>query len=237
MEEKKKENEKRIKPTKRLNFKDKKLRVAGAVYIALALCVVTVMVLSIYTFSPGVGDFSGDINLSTPDLSLPDESLPEPDLSDEPAGKEESGIPYEQEPSYTLPAAGKIIKGYCMDTLVFSPTMQDYRVHPGVDIAGKVGDPVFCYTDGYVTAVRNDPFMGRTVEITHDHGLKSVYQNLQTELPPAIVPGAAVKTGDIIGAIGETAIIEAADEPHLHFELILDGRRIDCQRELSLIKN
>ncbi|NLN55458.1 MAG: M23 family metallopeptidase [Clostridiales bacterium] len=227
----KNENKKEIK--KRRLVKNKKTRIAGGVYIALAICVVTVMVLSIYSINTDFGELSDNDIFSIPDISET-ESTPD-DSSDLPAGTDESGIPANTEPSYVLPFEGDIIKGYSVDALVYSLTMKDYRTHEGVDIAGEVGDPVKCYSDGYVTAITEDPFMGKTVEITHGYGLKSVYQNLAAELPQKVFVGAEVKAGDIIGAIGETAIIEGADEPHLHFELLLDGERINSERELKTL--
>jgi murein DD-endopeptidase MepM/ murein hydrolase activator NlpD len=229
MEEKKNETKKRF------TLKNKKMRVAGAIYLALAICVVTVMVLSIYSINSELGDISEDINLSVPDVSIPENEFPDGDKSDIPTGNEQSGIPAETKTLYTMPVVGEIIKGYSMTVLVYSTTMKDYRTHSGIDIAGKLGDAVKCYTDGYVTAIKDDPFMGKTIEITHDYGLKSVYQNLATDLPDNIKVGAAVKSGDVIGAIGETAIIEAADNPHIHFELVLDGENIDCEKELESI--
>ncbi|MDD4125583.1 MAG: M23 family metallopeptidase [Eubacteriales bacterium] len=231
MEEKKNETAKRF---KRFMPKNKKTRVAGAVYIALAICVVTVMVLSIYSINTEFGDLSEDLNISIPDVSTPDNSEPE-DTSDIPTEKEESGIPANTEPTYVLPAEGNIIKGYSVTALVYSTTMKDYRTHSGVDIAGDIGSSVKCYADGYVTSVREDPFMGQTIEIAHGYGLKSVYQNLSNELPENVFVGAEIKAGDIIGAIGDTAVIEAGDEPHLHFELLLDGVTIDCEKELKAL--
>ena len=41
--------------------------------------------------------------------------------------------------------------------------------------------------------------------------------------------------GDIIGAVGATAIVECEDEPHLHFELWVENECINSQKELALI--
>ncbi|MFQ3675358.1 MAG: 50S ribosomal protein L27, partial [Endomicrobiia bacterium] len=42
-----------------------------------------------------------------------------------------------------------------------------------------------------------------------------------------IYHGQKVKAGDIIGCIGNTAKFEIADPPHLHFEVLLDGKEVD----------
>jgi murein DD-endopeptidase MepM/ murein hydrolase activator NlpD len=72
--------------------------------------------------------------------------------------------------------------------------------------------------------------MGQTVVIVHKDGYKSVYQNMQTAIPSEITAGAEVKAGAQIGSVGDTALIEISEEPHLHFELYKDG---NCENPLS----
>jgi murein DD-endopeptidase MepM/ murein hydrolase activator NlpD len=100
--------------------------------------------------------------------------------------------------------------------------MEDYRLHLGVDISAAVGTPVYAVADGTVESVVFHPMMGQTVVITHADGYKSVYQNMQTAVPSGIQTGAAVKAGDTVGTIGDTALIEISEDPHLHFELYKD---------------
>ena len=55
----------------------------------------------------------------------------------------------------------------------------------------------------------------------------SYYKNLSDEFAEGITEGATVYAGQPIGTISDSAIIEISDEPHLHFELELDGKAID----------
>lgn len=220
-----------------------RVRIAGAVYAALAICVVTVMILSITS----VGTVPElDVDFSLPEISVPSVIDFQPRDNERPVQKEESGVPSdtldpldteEEEDVYFRPSDGDTLKGYRMTSLVYSKTMNDYRTHSGIDIASDVGSKVRCYADGVISDVADDPFMGKTVRVTHEYGLVSVYQNLMDELPDTVKVGKSVKAGDVIGAVGETALAEAADEPHLHFELLLDGSPIDCEKELRLIEN
>lgn len=151
----------------------------------------------------------------------------EPPKEDE--SKPESPPEDEKKPDaqvFVLPAEGYVMKEYSEDALVFSSTMNDYRVHLGVDIAGKAGDPVYAFCEGTVKEIRNDPFMGMTVVLTHANGIESRYMNLAKELPENIKVGAAVTVGSVIGAIGETALAECADTPHLHFEIFAGGKQV-----------
>ena len=118
--------------------------------------------------------------------------------------------------------AGNIIKEWSADIPVFSMTMEDYRLHLGIDVAAAAGAPVYAVADGTVESVTFHPMMGQTVVILHADGYKSVYQNMQTAVPSGIQAGAAVKAGDAIGAVGDTALIEISEDPHLHFELYKD---------------
>jgi murein DD-endopeptidase MepM/ murein hydrolase activator NlpD len=119
--------------------------------------------------------------------------------------------------------AGNIIKEWSADIPVFSMTMEDYRLHMGIDVAASAGASVYAVADGTVESVSFHPMMGQTVVILHADGYKSVYQNMQTAVPTGITAGATVKAGDKIGTVGDTALIEISEEPHLHFELYKDG--------------
>ncbi len=215
------------------------MRYASYIYAALALCVLTVLAVSIIS----AANTTPNIDISFPDVSVPsvivDTSKP-----DIPVQNEQSGVtddvsepPVVSTIEFCVPCEGEIQKQHVVTKLVFSETMQDYRTHSGVDISAPIGTKVVAYSDGIVTGITDDPLMGKTVTISHKEGLKSVYQNLSTTLPDEITVGAEVKAGDIIGAVGESAIIESADNPHLHFEIFLDGKGIDPEKEINAIKN
>lgn len=139
--------------------------------------------------------------------------------------------------AFTVPAKGILSKGHVMETLVYSMTMNDYRTHAGVDIEAQIGDPVFACADGKITGIYVDPLMGNCIEITHDDGYKSVYRNLGDEFPDGIAEGAAVKSGTVIAAVGESARVEIADETHLHFELYRDNTPVDPVEVIADLQN
>lgn len=131
------------------------------------------------------------------------------------------------------PAAGYISREFSQDELLYTPTMNDFRTHDGIDITGDIGSPVSAFADGVITDVYQDALMGTTVVIRHSGGLVSSYSNLSEELPQGIEPGAAVKVGTAIGGIGESAIIESAEVPHVHFSLYQDEICINPEEYLS----
>ena len=126
---------------------------------------------------------------------------------------------------YTWPVKGDIIQVYSPDQQVFSTTMDDWRTHPGIDIAAEAGAQVKAAGNGTVESVEQDYFMGTTVTIDHGNGVKSVYANL-TEIP-TVKAGDSVSVGDIIGSVGSTAKAESLSASHLHFEMTNSGAYVD----------
>ncbi len=128
-------------------------------------------------------------------------------------------------PEFIMPTMGNISRTFSADVLVWSNTMEDYRTHNGIDICSSLGESVMAAADGIVTEVYAHPMMGNTVVIAHDGNAETVYQNLADDMLVSV--GDTVKAGEVIGAVGESAIIEIAEDPHLHFEMQVDGVRVD----------
>ena len=128
-------------------------------------------------------------------------------------------------PVFDMPTIGNVSKTFSIDALVWSNTMEDYRTHNGIDVCASLGEGVMAAADGIVTEVYVHPLMGNTVVIAHDGDAMTVYQNLADEIP--VSAGERVKRGEVIGAVGESAMIEIAEEPHLHFEIFVGSDRVD----------
>jgi murein DD-endopeptidase MepM/ murein hydrolase activator NlpD len=102
---------------------------------------------------------------------------------------------------------------------------RDY--HPGLDIAGSKGQPVYATADGTVTQAGVQGPYGNLVVIDHGFGLQSRYGHLSGF---DVQRGDQVKRGDIIGRIGATG---RATGPHLHYEILADGRLLNPLRLLT----
>ena len=137
--------------------------------------------------------------------------------------------PVETEPvdalpsTFALPVSGALGKGHDPEVQVFSGTMQDYRVHLGIDIQTEEGAPVYASADGTVSRIWDDVRYGKCVAIAHSGKAVTIYKNLAVDLADGIEEGAQISAGRLIGAVGDTAMVEIADEPHLHFEMTVDG--------------
>lgn len=120
--------------------------------------------------------------------------------------------------SFTMPVIGNISLEYAKDKLVYSKTLEEWRAHSGVDIASDRGTPVKAVADGVICDVRNDLYYGITVVIDHGNDLKSLYRNLASD--ETVTVNQKVKQGEVIGSIGNTAMDESSEQPHLHFEVL-----------------
>lgn len=132
--------------------------------------------------------------------------------------------------SFTRPVFGEITYEFAYDKLVYSKTLDEWRTHTGIDLKADRGTPVKAVGDGVVTDVKNDPRFGIVVIVEHDNGLKTVYANLASA--DMVTPNQKVKQGEVIGSIGNTAKIEAAEPPHLHFEVLKDNKPVDPENYL-----
>ncbi len=166
----------------------------------------------------------------TPPATTPpqDNTQNQPNQPDQPTGAGES-----EEQEFLCPLSGTVVQEHDTETLVFSPTMGDWRIHTGMDIAASLGDTVCASADGTVKEVWDDAMMGKCVSIAHADNVVTVYKNLDATLAEGIAAGRSVRAGDSIGTVGESAMAELADEPHLHFEMTVNGEPVDPLSYLS----
>ena len=126
---------------------------------------------------------------------------------------------------FIWPVSGVLERDHSMDTLRYDRTMADWRTHDGWDISAAVGAHVLAAADGTVSAIYEDDLLGTVVEIDHGDGLVSCYANMANT--PTVGVGQSVQVGDVIGAVGDTAIVETGEACHLHFAMRLNGESAD----------
>ena len=106
-----------------------------------------------------------------------------------------------------------------------------YRIHPiykvrkmhwGMDFSAPTGTEIFATGDGRVErVVKSRRGYGKHVIIDHGYGYKTLYAHMSQI---DVRRGQKVKRGDVIGLVGNTGISSA---PHLHYEVIKDGKKIN----------
>jgi murein DD-endopeptidase MepM/ murein hydrolase activator NlpD len=101
-------------------------------------------------------------------------------------------------------------------------------VHYGLDIAGPRGATVRASNDGQVVLVRDCYYSGKTVVIWHGADVFTLYFHLDRM---AVRPGAKVRKGDRVGAIGSTG---RSTGPHLHWSARVAGLLVDPESLLGI---
>jgi murein DD-endopeptidase MepM/ murein hydrolase activator NlpD len=127
--------------------------------------------------------------------------------------------------NFIMPVFGDISQAFAKDKLVYSKTLEDWRVHNGIDIAAERGSLVKAVGDGFISEIKSDPRLGIIVIIDHQNGLKTVYANLASD--DMVSTNQKVKQGDVIGCVGNTASFESVDQAHIHFEVWKNGENVD----------
>ena len=130
-----------------------------------------------------------------------------------------------KELNFEKPVEGEIKREYAKENLIYSETLQEWTTHMGIDIKAEKTTVVKSAEAGTVKSIKNDPRYGLTIVIEHANGYQTVYANLLTS--EFVVEGEKVEKGQSIGTVGNTAVFETADEPHLHFEILKDSIQVD----------
>ena len=130
-----------------------------------------------------------------------------------------------KELAFQKPVEGEIVREFAQENLVYSETLEEWVTHDGIDIKADKTTVVKAAEAGVVKSIKNDPRYGLTIVIEHDDTYQTVYSNLLTS--EFVVEGETVEKGQSIGTVGNSAVFEIADEPHLHFEILKDSIAID----------
>lgn len=105
------------------------------------------------------------------------------------------------------------------------------KAHRGIDFGARIGTPVLAAADGKVIELTDyfdgEPGYGKVIVIEHANRLRSVYAHLDSR---SVKVGQSLRSGQVIGRSGATG---KATGPHLHLEVIEDGRRIDPARLIA----
>lgn len=102
------------------------------------------------------------------------------------------------------------------------------RSHYGIDLAGKVGEPVYAAASGVVESINlDDEVYGKIVVLDHLNGYKTNYGH-NSHINVQV--GTFVRKGEQIAEVGNTGISSA---PHLHFEILFHDKNIDPETKIK----
>ena len=106
------------------------------------------------------------------------------------------------------------------------PILGFTRLHAGTDFAAPMGTPIMASGDGIVTRAKWCGGGGNCVKIKHNSVYQTVYAHM-SKFGRGIKKGVRVKQGQIIGYVGSTGL---STGPHLHYEVIENGKKINSQK-------
>lgn len=116
------------------------------------------------------------------------------------------------------PIHGWLSAGYGMRA---DPFTGERDFHPGLDISAEKGTPIFATAAGIVELAGRSGDYGNLVVVDHGYGLVTRYGHLSRF---SVWVGRTVKRGDVIGYVGSTG---RATGPHLHYEVLANGKLIN----------
>jgi murein DD-endopeptidase MepM/ murein hydrolase activator NlpD len=130
----------------------------------------------------------------------------------------------------TLPTGSPTMDGW-ISSLFGSradPITGKIEFHDGIDYAGKVGSPLLAVASGIVTWSGVRYGYGNMVEINHGNGYQTRYAHNKKNL---VVVGQKVEQGEIIALMGSSG---RSTGPHVHFEVVNNGKAVDPKKYISL---
>ncbi len=121
------------------------------------------------------------------------------------------------------------IPNFCpLAELILTKPYLPKRNHYGIDLAGKVGEPVYAAASGVVESIDlDDDIYGKIIVLDHLNGYKTKYGHnsfINVEL------GTFVRKGEQIAEVGNTGISSA---PHLHFEILYHNKNVDPESKIK----
>ncbi|MBL4706902.1 MAG: peptidoglycan DD-metalloendopeptidase family protein [Flavobacteriales bacterium] len=102
-----------------------------------------------------------------------------------------------------------------------NPISKTKQMHNGIDISAPEGTTIIATADGTIQKAIYSSGYGNHIKIIHDHTYQTMYAHLKTI---HVEEGQKVKTGDVIGVIGNTG---KSLGRHLHYEVIKDNKKVN----------
>jgi murein DD-endopeptidase MepM/ murein hydrolase activator NlpD len=118
---------------------------------------------------------------------------------------------------------GKFRSAFGMRT---HPILRYRKMHWGVDWSAPRGTPIIAAGNGTVETAGWESGYGKQTTIRHANGYVTSYSH-QSKIASNVTPGAKVRQGQVIGYVGSTGL---STGPHLHYEVVVNGTKVDPMR-------
>jgi murein DD-endopeptidase MepM/ murein hydrolase activator NlpD len=117
-------------------------------------------------------------------------------------------------------AAARITSGFGMR---IHPLLGYSMMHKGVDFGAPMGAPIYAAGNGIIEDIGWHNGYGRYIRIRHSATLGTAYAHM-SRFNPNLYRGSRVTQGEVIGYVGMSG---RATGPHLHFELLVNGKQVN----------
>jgi murein DD-endopeptidase MepM/ murein hydrolase activator NlpD len=124
-----------------------------------------------------------------------------------------------------VPVEGWITRQFNLDSITSNSG------HQGLDLAAALGTPIKASAPGVVGKIENDKYFGLIVTILHENGFVTRYGHCSQIL---VSKHDRVNRGQTIALVGNTGRSSA---PHLHYEVLKDGKYIDPSKHILVHKD
>lgn len=133
-------------------------------------------------------------------------------------------VNFSEETLMEWPIHGNILVDYSMDSTVYFPTLDQYRLSPAIAVQADEGAPVMSAVNGTVYSVEETAKTGTTVTMELGNGYQAVYGQLKDL---NVSEGDTVKKGAIIGYVNAPTKYYSEEGSNLYFAMKKDGKPID----------
>ena len=173
---------------------------------------------------------SNEPQLEPEQNGAPETAAPEPETTPEPppappAPRVETFDPFTEDDNMVWPVYGEVVLPFSMSMPVFDQTLDQFRTNDNVLISAPEGEPVRAGADGRVVSVGNHIRRGNYVTIDHGDGWLATYGQLMDNA--LVSEGDIVRSGQVIGGVGQPSIFGSAKGTHVHLRVTRDGSPIN----------
>ncbi len=135
--------------------------------------------------------------------------------------------------TYVVPMKNAtVVKDYSGSELQYNDTLKQWEIHKAIDFKASDVLDVYAVADGTVSNVYTNYLEGTVIEISHANGVVSIYKSMASDVNVKV--GDEVSAGQVIGQVSDGMAQELNTGAHLHFEMTVDGVKVDPNDYLAL---
>ncbi|MCL2240876.1 MAG: M23 family metallopeptidase, partial [Defluviitaleaceae bacterium] len=129
--------------------------------------------------------------------------------------------PFAEHDRMVWPVEGDILMDFDAYAVVYNPTLDRFSINEDIRIAAQEGTPVRAGADGRVVSIGNSVHYGNYIVVDHGNGWTARYGQLMDAV--MVSEGEIIRTGQVIGGVGQPSLFGTMLGTHFNFRLMRDG--------------